>query len=194
MPSTRCSRLTELRGALIDGAYRRDLYRIWDERLPLLLWVGLNPSTADAAVDDATIRKERGFTKNLWWNDSWFGGFAKVNLFDFRATDSDKLRGWRNMWWNDWTSRATRQHDVGKDINLSLKNDSAIMKWCFDPRVSAIMVAWGALHVELEWRLTAVEAIVRSAAKPILCLGRTKGGQPRHPVRLPYATKVEVWK
>ena len=172
--------ISEQRGAWIseDGVYRRDLYRIWDERLPLLLWVGLNPSTADALKDDATIRKERGFTKKLWLNDSWFGGFAKVNLFDFRATDSDELRGWRN--------------EAGK--NVSARNDFAISKWCYDVRVTAIMVAWGSLHTELEWRLPAVQAILRASAKPTYCLGRTKSGQPRHPVRLPYATKVEVWR
>lgn len=44
-----------LTGAILDGPYRYRLWRIWDRALPMVCWVMLNPSTADATEDDPTI-------------------------------------------------------------------------------------------------------------------------------------------
>jgi hypothetical protein len=45
------------------------------------MFVGLNPSTADAMLDDPTIRRCIGFAR------SWgYGGLMMTNLFAFRAT------------------------------------------------------------------------------------------------------------
>ncbi len=72
------------KGAVISecGKYRYQLWRIWDETLPLVLWIMHNPSTADADVDDPTIRRCINFTK------SWgYGGLYVGNLSAFRATN-----------------------------------------------------------------------------------------------------------
>jgi len=71
------------RSAVISdcGNYRYQLSRIWDEKLPMMLFIMLNPSKADANKDDPTIRRCITFAK------SWgFGGFYVCNLFAFRAT------------------------------------------------------------------------------------------------------------
>ena len=70
-----------------DGAYRHWLSRVWGPP-PVIypLWVGLNPSTADATQDDPTIRREVAFTKS-WGYNSYF----KVNICDYRATNPKKL-------------------------------------------------------------------------------------------------------
>jgi hypothetical protein len=62
--------------------WRYQLRRIWDESLPLVAFVGLNPSTADETQDDPTVRRCRAFAK--WWG---FGGLIMTNAFAFRATD-----------------------------------------------------------------------------------------------------------
>jgi hypothetical protein len=73
-------------GAEIDGPYRYRLWRIWDRKRPAVLFICLNPSTADAFKDDPTVRRLRGFAR------SWgYGGFVLVNLFAFRATSPDAL-------------------------------------------------------------------------------------------------------
>ena len=72
--------------ANVDGHYRYMLGRQWGAP-PFLLWMMLNPSTADATEDDPTIRRCSGFAKH--WG---FGGLVVVNLFAFRATNPADLR------------------------------------------------------------------------------------------------------
>ena len=62
--------------------YRYALWRQWDESKPYVLFVGLNPSTADAVEDDPTLRRCMGYAKD--WG---FGGVCIANLFAFRATE-----------------------------------------------------------------------------------------------------------
>jgi hypothetical protein len=69
------------------GDYRYALWRKWDERLPTVLFVGLNPSTADDTHDDPTVRRCIGFAKR--WG---YGSLALANLFALRATDPRQLR------------------------------------------------------------------------------------------------------
>ena len=64
-----------------DRKYRYVLSRIWDESKPLVVIIGLNPSTADEKDDDNTIKKCINFSKN--WG---YGGLYMLDLFAFRAT------------------------------------------------------------------------------------------------------------
>lgn len=66
----------------VCGQYRYELTRSWDSTKPAIAFVMLNPSTADAAEDDPTIRKCIGFA-NRWG----YGELRVYNLFNFRATD-----------------------------------------------------------------------------------------------------------
>jgi len=62
-------------------SYRYTLWRRWDVDGPLVMIIGLNPSTADARQDDPTIRRCIGFARD--WG---YGGLVVTNLFAFRAT------------------------------------------------------------------------------------------------------------
>lgn len=66
-------------------------YRYWLERRwapgDALVFVMLNPSTADANQDDPTIRKCIGFARAFG-----FGAIVVVNLFAYRSTDPAGLR------------------------------------------------------------------------------------------------------
>ena len=71
------------------GLYRYSLLRVWEEdeqSARLILFIGLNPSTADAEKDDPTIRRLIGFAK-LWG----YGGMLMGNIFAFRSTDPKRL-------------------------------------------------------------------------------------------------------
>lgn len=66
--------------------YRYALWRRWSHG-PQVLFVMLNPSTADATADDPTIRRCIGFAK------AWgFGSLAVGNLFSFRTVSPRILR------------------------------------------------------------------------------------------------------
>ena len=69
------------------GLYRYLLTRTWDAQCERVVFIGLNPSTADATEDDPTIRRIIGFAR------SWgYGGVDMLNLFAFRATDPSDLK------------------------------------------------------------------------------------------------------
>lgn len=65
----------------VRGEYRYTLMRTWDATAEPLVFILLNPSTADALQDDPTIRRCIGFAKR--WG---FGGIVVVNLYAYRAT------------------------------------------------------------------------------------------------------------
>lgn len=67
--------------------YRYLLGREWNASFPTLLYIGLNPSTADAFHDDPTIRRCTGFAKSLN-----FGSYFVINLFALRSKDPNKLK------------------------------------------------------------------------------------------------------
>lgn len=160
-------------GAAISpcGTYRYTLNRIVD---PLLggrhvALIGVNPSTADATNDDATIRKELGFAARLGWCE-----ITKVNLFAYRATDVREL--------------ATASDPIGP------RNDE-YLEWAIANN-PLIVACWGPLaklpkHLRGRW--CEVVAMAERLGKPLHCFGTAQDGQPRHPLMLAYATPLVPW-
>ena len=81
--------------------YRYVLWREWDKtNASYVLFVGLNPSTADETEDDPTIRRCMNYAKR--WG---YGALCMVNLFAYRATDPDAMKahpqpvGTENDYW-----------------------------------------------------------------------------------------------
>lgn len=141
--------------------WRYKLERIWSE-VPPLVWIMLNPSTADEGSDDATIRRCMGFAMN--WG---YGGIEVYNLFAYRATMPETL--------NYCTD------PVGPKNNQYLRGI---------PVGRQIIAAWGSFPQKLGHRDREVLMMFRD--RRVDCLGVTKLGFPKHPVRLGYATKREV--
>ena len=75
------------RAAVISkcGAYRYSLTRKWSDA-PLLSFVMLNPSTADAKEDDPTIRRCIGFARR-----EGAGGLIVANLYALRSSSPEAL-------------------------------------------------------------------------------------------------------
>lgn len=70
-----------------DRQYRYALSRVWDESTAKVLFISLNPSTADEYHDDPTVRRCIGYAR------SWgYGGLWVANLFAYRATDPRELK------------------------------------------------------------------------------------------------------
>lgn len=143
------------RGALFSpcGLYRYRLAREWDDRPPLV-FVMLNPSRADAEVDDPTIRRCIGFARDLG-----FGGMTAVNLFALRTPHPAELKA------------APDPVGPENDAHLSdlLRSDQTIV------------AAWG-VHGAFGGRDEAFRSLARRSGAPLSSLGTTKQGHPRHPL------------
>lgn len=146
------------------GAYRYSLTRKWREGPGYLLWIMLNPSTADHLKDDATIRKCVGFAKR--WG---YGAIVVANLYALRATNPIALEG--------------AADPVGPDNNETLRELIA--------GATGICAGWGASGPR-SLRARAVEVIAMVPGE-IFCIGKTKDGYPKHPSRPGYATPIDIY-
>lgn len=164
------------RDALIEAGYRYWLGRDWGSIAfgDYVLWVMLNPSTADAEKDDPTIRKCIGFTRRFGYQR-----LVVVNLFAFRATDPRELAD---------------QELLAGDI-VGPRNDEFITE--LGLRAAVIVCAWGAFEgVDVAARARAVDPLLpRYSDRVPCCLGYSKAGAPRHPLMMPYyaATQLKPW-
>lgn len=158
----------DYRDALISdcGNYRYTLTRIWDRSLPVLVFSMLNPSKANALINDPTIVRCIDFAKR--WG---YGGIVVVNLFAWRATDPTEL---------------TRCADpIGPDNDRHL---FAVTEG------RDVIAAWGA-SVPKYWRHrpAAVTTQLRERGVALHHLGLTKDGHPRHPLYLRGDTTPTRW-
>lgn len=133
------------------GLYRYTLTREWGSG-PRMLFVMLNPSTADADKDDPTIRRCIAFAKR-----EGCGSLEVVNLHAYRTPDPRML----------WSAQA-----IGVDI-IGPNNRGHILD--ARRRADIVVCAWGANPVDKQYA-----AAVSFA--PVWCLGTTKDGSPRHPL------------
>ena len=71
-----------------DGRYRQQMRRWLGDAFPdrYILFIGMNPSTADANVDDPTCAREWTFARR-----EGFSAMVKCNVGDYRATDPKML-------------------------------------------------------------------------------------------------------
>lgn len=149
------------------GTYRYWLWRQWDNALPLLGWVMLNPSTADAQTDDPTIRRCKGFAR------SWgFGGIIVRNLYALRSTHPGIL---------------DRHPDP-----IGPSNDAELA--CCHEQPLTVM-AWGAFAPRERAQSIAARLLCDAAQIPgsgrLAVLGWTASHMPRHPLYVPAATDPE---
>lgn len=148
--------------------YRYRLDRQVSDTGRTVVFIGVNPSTADATQDDATIRKMRGFCER--WGD--VRRFAVINLCAFRATDVKAL-------------------SVALDP-VGLQNNHHTKVAMFD--ADLIVPCWGALGkmpADVRELAHAMAKYLANSTKPVYTLGKTKCGQPKHPLMLGYDTQLE---
>lgn len=146
------------------GRYRPLLTRTWANGAPVraALWIGMNPSVADAHVNDPTVTREVGFTQR--WG---FNSYVKCNVSDYRAADPYDLVA---------VVRSGRPAQSPENLSTILREAKTAHR---------IIVCFGALHPILRpLGRTVVEAL-RDAGHALHCVGRTKDGSPRHPLYLP---------
>ena len=147
------------------GKYRYLLRRTWEHAKPRLLYVMLNPSTADARQDDATIRSCVRLASGLG-----YGSIEVVNVFAWRATKPDEL--------------LTASDPCGPMNEYTVQAAIA--------RCDVVVCAWGAWPPADQASIYLRNAI--HARRPAAyCFGKTKAGAPKHPLYIKSGTPLEVF-
>lgn len=152
------------------GRFRYQLGRVVGDAGPVLAFFGVNPSTADADLDDATVRKWRGFTKRA-------GGsrFVVGNVFAFRATEVAEL--------------AKAADAIGPDNDRHLADiigQADILVPCWGNQDKVPKALWS--------RFAAVRGMLFASGKPVKVFGHTAAGDPKHPLMLGYDTPLVDWE
>ena len=146
-----------------DRTHRLYLWRRWDKESPWVMFIGLNPSTADERLNDPTVRRCIGFAEK--WG---YGGMFMCNVFTLVSTDPKKL-------------------NVETPIVMCA---SLAMKVIRD-RCREAVAGWGDLITQVRQGEERVERIKQDLS-PLHCLGVTKQGNPRHPLYLPYSAQLKL--
>lgn len=123
------------------------------------LWIGMNPSTADAEVNDPTCLREQAYT----FNQLGLTRYLKMNVMDYRATHpKDLLR----------PGVIPAREENLRDIVQYARG------------TNTVIAAWGALPKRLRHYADDVERALAGEGIKLHCLGYTKDGSPRHPLYL----------
>lgn len=138
--------------------HRYALWRSWGEGGQVrsaVVFVLLNPSTADERVDDPTIRRCIGYAKR-WGHDM----ACILNIFAYRSTDPRVLRQ--------------------TDDPVGIENDAWIKS---ATSYEQIVLAWGAHGVFMQRGARVRELLF--GVPNMFHFGLTGNGQPRHLLYLP---------
>jgi hypothetical protein len=140
-----------------DGDHRYVLWRGWepmadrDTGLSYVAFVGLNPSTAKATIDDPTVRR-------CWrWARGWgYSRMAMLNVFSYRSTSPGALR--------------TVANPIGPNNDARIREITA--------SADLVVAAWG---LRGGVREIAVVDLILQERDDIRVLALTRHGHPRHP-------------
>lgn len=156
------------KGATISacGKFRYSLWRRWAEG-PLMVFVMLNPSTADSEQDDPTIRKCIGFSKR-----HGYAGILVVNLFAYRATNPRDL----------YRAGPLLASAIGPANDANIQQAARMSFRDGSP----VVLAWGA-HARGLNRAQDVLTLLRCEYAGLFTLALTADGVPRHPLMLSYS-------
>lgn len=152
------------------GLYRYRLERDLGQPGPVVAFFGINPSTADALTDDATIRKMVGFASR------W--GYSKIlvgNAFAFRAKDVCKLAGVSDPIGPEWLMH----------IN-ALMSDADILIPCWGNKTK--------VPPQLRQQLIVLTRLLLGTGKRVAAFGWTASHDPLHPLMLGYSTALVGWE
>lgn len=149
-----------------DRKYRYLLWRLCESDMfdynnpKSIMFIGLNPSTADENLDDPTIRRLIDFSTRFGCCE-----MTMTNLFAFRAT---------------------KPADMFKEADPVGKfNDFYITQVA--KKADIIVACWGSFN-GIDERIKAVTAIV--PADKLFCFGVNADGNPKHPLYLPKTAQL----
>lgn len=143
------------------GRYRQALTRDWtapNVSPRAILFIGMNPSVADAAASDPTCHRELIFARD--WG---FTRYLKGNMLDWRATSPRDIP--------EDPARACSSANIPALIRMAAAAEIIVM-------------AYGRLPARYQPLVREITARMRASGKPVMCLGLNKDGSAKHPLYL----------
>lgn len=158
-------------GAMFSNCrrYRYVLWRDLGETGPRIMWLMLNPSTADAVSNDPTVERcERRAAK--------MGASRMVvcNIFALRSTDPKGLRD-DSLHGGD---------PIGAHNDATIQTEAVL--------ADKVICAWG-MHGRYLGRGRAVAGMLHRLGIPLYALQVTASGHPSHPLYLAYQLQPSLW-
>lgn len=144
--------------------WRYDLWRCWNPAGPTILWLLLNPSTADELNNDPTVERCERRSRAVG-----AGGYHVCNIFALRSTDPKGLY--------------TAADPVGPE------NDEAIIATA--RAANRVICGWGN-HGRLHNRGREVLAMLRENNIVPYCLKVTGASEPGHPLYIGYSVQPRL--
>ena len=152
------------------GRYRQALTRDWTpegETPRAVLFIGMNPSVADAAASDPTCHRELMFARD--WG---FTRYLKGNMLDWRATSPK---------------------DIPPDPALACSAENIPVLVEMAEEAEVVVMAYGKLHTRFQPIVREVFDAITALNKPLQCLGVNKDGSAKHPLYLRKDTALRVF-
>ena len=142
------------------GKYRYELHREWDKDKKKVLFIMLNPSTADSDNNDLTTIRCMNFAKK--WG---YGGIMIGNIYPFRTKKPKDLRVWKKE----------RAKHFGYSYHK--KNQNHVHDMIV--KVDLVVCAWGGNHPGIPDFLEIGEYPLKKLHYLELC---DDGITPKHPL------------
>ena len=153
-----------------DGRHRPIMRRWLGDSFPAryLLFIGMNPSTADASVNDPTCAREWGFTRR-----EGFTAMVKANVGDYRATHPRMLLEPGVV--------------VSSPENLPTIRQAAAS-------AQKVILCHGKLNKALIPAATELVKALSDDGIALWCFGTNADGSPKHPLYLKADTPLVRWR
>lgn len=137
--------------------YRYTLFRKWDHDMPLVMFIGLNPSTANELEDDPTIQSVTRITAH-----NGYGGFYMMNCWPIISPDPAVLLS--------QFGHIDHEHHIAHNEFLL----GEVAKMCKN-----VVFAWGNFNIV---RKTKRDQALMEKFPRALCIGHNANGSPKHPL------------
>lgn len=143
-----------------DGRYRQLMRRWLGEAFPkrYIMFIGMNPSTADATVNDPTCAREWTFAQR-----EGFDAMVKANVGDYRATDPKMLL-------------------APGVVAVSAENIPTIREAA--AKAGRVVLCHGKLNKALAPAGKEIVDALKADGIELWCLGKNGDGSPKHPLYL----------
>lgn len=170
-------------GAVIaeGNTHRYSLWRTWNYNLPRIMFIGLNPSRADAVYNDPTITRCINFAAQWGYGSMYF-----ANLFSFRTPYVHTPKIKQDVE-ERWEPLITNMHQA-------ITNDTDEHLCKMFEKSNCIVCCWGSWQIPgITLRAGFILKFIEKTGKTPYCFGTNKDGSPKRPLYLKSSAPIQIY-